>query len=94
MQVMNVNDKLIQLSQGVTQGSVLSPNLFNVYLDHLTDKDKFLHKKKMATRRIVEATREGGSPAQTECIGLKYADDMVWEFESLEELQRWDCSRD
>lgn len=28
-----------------------------------------------------------------ECLGLKYADDMVWEFDSLASIKEWDEGR-
>lgn len=92
----NVADQVFRISQGVVQGSVLSPAIFAVFLDEMTSADPVLLEKKMAFRHAVEKFERGvvDEVAWNQCIGLKYADDMIFEFESIKEVETWLAKKD
>ena len=50
---MAVSNYAFLCEKGVTQGSVLSPQLFNLYLEHLLISDDLLRPKLMRTRKLL-----------------------------------------
>ena len=50
---MVVSNYAFLCEKGVTQGSVLSPHLFNIYLEHLIQADDLLRPKQDCTRRLL-----------------------------------------
>lgn len=59
-QTMTVFDVIIRATQGITQGSVISPELFKWYMDALTTDDTILNKLKVHLRKWKTEWMENG----------------------------------
>ena len=65
-----------KIGKGVHQGSILSPCLFNLYAEYITQNDK------------LDETQAGIKIAGRNINNLRYADDTTWKAEREEELKR------
>ena len=65
-----------KIGKGVHQGSILSPCLFNLYAEYITQNDK------------LDETQAGIKIAGRNINNLRYADDTTLMAESEEELKR------
>ena len=65
-----------KIGKGVHQGSILSPCLFNLYAEYITQNDK------------LDETQAGIKIAGRNINNLRYADDTTVMAESEEELKR------
>jgi hypothetical protein len=87
---MSTGPYAFQSTIGVTQGSVLSPDLFCLYIEHLLMEDSVTAKKIERARDIISSA---GVPSTSGDILLLYADDIYVEFATIKEFKDWNRTR-